>query len=333
MKFTKFGTIFALSLLATASGCQETDFFYHDPPNAAAEHLNFRSRIVDQSGFSSVDIIWVIDNSGSMSTYQNAVITNTALFMSRFRPGISWKMGLISTDFEEQPYVGFTPSTELNSRTANPDAVFAAAVGRLGTSGDGTEKAFHPLLNTLRGFPGFLTPGGALAIIVVTDAPEQSGGNYLDDLLQHLRATRGNLDSVFTYGVFGARDLGCNNPAEDTWDYATNPYKTFFDQTHGRTFPICSPDFGSNLAGLADDLFARVMTPQVFLPKRPVIDTLRVFYQGVELPGGPSASGGRWYYDYSLNSIVFYDLSFANGALEDVDVQYVEDIGTIVPPV
>jgi hypothetical protein len=327
-----FATLAALSIASALTGCREQEFFYHAPPFKPAEHLDFSARIVDRSGFSSVDILWVIDNSGSMADHQAAVASNTALFMSRFRPGIAWKMGLISTSISEAPYVGFTQATELNDRTPGPDMVFSDAIRRLGVGGDSTERMFQPVLDKLNQFPNFMTPSGALAIIMVGDAMEQSDQGVRDQLLNYLRRVRGNLDGVFSYGVFAATDLSCSAGSGETpWTYAGSSYKLFIDQTQGSVLSLCSQTFGNDLAALADDLFARVMSPQIYLPRRPIVETLRVFYKGTELIGGTRANGARWYYDYALNSIVFYDLTFATGPLEEVQIQYEEDIGTIIP--
>src|SRR5687768_4795521 len=46
-----------------------------------------------------VDILWVIDNSGSMGDKQIAVSMNASTFMSNFvtKTNLVWKMGLLST--------------------------------------------------------------------------------------------------------------------------------------------------------------------------------------------------------------------------------------------
>ncbi len=56
-------------------------------------------------------------------------------------------------------------------------------------------------------------------------------------------------------------------------------------------------------------------------------DSLKIFHQGRELPGGPRESGGLWYYDFDRNAVFFYDLEFAIGEDEEVDIQFETEDG------
>ena len=86
-------------------------------------------------GRKPVDILWVVDNSGSMSSSQQNLISNTSAFINQLVVGNApkWKLGLISTDTTNAPFIGFTPSTALNYQTPNAPGLFQAAVALLGT--------------------------------------------------------------------------------------------------------------------------------------------------------------------------------------------------------
>jgi hypothetical protein len=323
------GMIAALTVLAL-SGCNDEGylFFQEIVPGKVSDVTH---KLKQLQGNPVVDILWVIDNSGSMYNHQQNVISNTALFMSQFVQAssgntLNWKMGLVSTDKSDRPFVGFTVGDELSSSTPGNVANFQAAVNRLGTSGTYLEEGFDPLLGALRGFPNFVRPNSTLAVIFVTDAQEQ-GGMSVPDVLAELSKFKA-ISSTVSYGIFWTADLGCGkNPGEGDWNLSGSRYGEFIQATSGKTYPLCARDFGKNLADLGKDLVSRITAPKLFLESRPRVSTLKVLYQGVELKAGLPGRGGVWYYASELNAIVFHDLTFAPGDDEEVQVIYEEDTG------
>ncbi len=257
------------------------------------------------SGDADVDILWLIDNSPSMGTAQQLVSDNTRIFMNEFTKAgpLRWRMGMISTTEADQPYVGFTPADALNFQT--PDAVtkFQQAVGRLGENGDTTEKTYTPVLNALHQFPDFLRPNAYLALIIVTDEEEQSDVTT-NDFLNQIKALKANsLGHFLTYGIFSDRSAGCPGSA-----YNGGKYPDLISQTHGKTYPLCSSNFGLLLSQLGADLVSKIGTVsnKVVLSDRPIVSTIEVYYAGQKLRSGPT---GQWIYNPIDNVIVVTDSS------------------------
>jgi hypothetical protein len=322
------GLLSASSVLAL-SACKEDEFVFFRQPYQPVPPVSTQIPIKQVIGDSQVDILWVIDDSGSMSSYQQEVINNTALFMQEFTKDkhLSWSMGLISTDESRLPLIGFTPATLLNSQSPNPVSLFQNAVRGLGTYGSGYEKTFVPIQKHLDAYPGFMRKNAYLAIITVTDAEEQSGTSSTS-FLQYLVAKKGDLNRTIFFGAFGAYDLGCTaGSGEGIWNYVDSPYEDVVQATRGRVFPICTQTFGKDLSELGKDLVKRVTQPMIRLAKRPKISSIRVSFKGQVLPGGLKEDGGFWIYDFDGNAIVFHDLDFAPGDTETVDVSYQEDDG------
>src|SRR5690606_9309229 len=103
----------------------------------------------------NIDILWVIDNSGSMQSIQNNIIANAKIFMEQFilEKHINWKMGIASTDKSEAPYLGFDNSfdrslVDFNDPLSIDDTVskFQDAVRELGVNGDAYELVFYNVL-------------------------------------------------------------------------------------------------------------------------------------------------------------------------------------------
>jgi hypothetical protein len=235
-------------------------------------------------------------------------------------------MGLISTDRDDPPYVGFTPAQLLDWTVPNPVGVFQAAVRQLGTSGDSTERSYEPLQKSLSQYPGFIRKDSILALIIVTDAYEQSDmlTSQLVDFLKSFKA----VDQTMVYGILGPQDFGCpNSGGEDEWDYAGSKYEELINAYNGKHYPLCTGDYSAMLADIAQNLVNRVVASSVYLESRPLPDTIRVYYQGRLIPGGLARDGGFWTYDPQRNSLVFHDLSFAPGDDESVQIDYQPDEG------
>lgn len=316
-----------VGLVLFLSACnRDSGFLYYVAQKATPERFSFSHRVKEIQGESRVDIVWIIDNSGSMGVYQQAVRDNARLFIQQFTKtgGLDWRMALLSTDESDLPYVGMLPGKELSKYSADPVDLFQRAVGSLGIAGSAIEKTFTPLLKSLSAFPSFLRTDAILAVIAVTDAAEQST-HLSKDFLSSITTLKGSLNKFIMYGVFAAKDFGCTSD-EGAWDYAKSPYEDIIAPTKGKTYPLCSANFGANLADLGNDLVTRVRRPRLRLAKRPDPQTIQLTFKGQDLPGGLKEAGGYWIYDFELNSLVFHDLDFAKDEIEEVLVSFVEAI-------
>jgi hypothetical protein len=312
-------------LALASSGCKDDEFVFFRLPAQPAPPIQSSVPIREAVRESKVDILWVIDNSGSMSTFQREVIANTGVFMQEFvKDSLQWSMGLISTDPSDLPYIGFTPTTLLNYLTPNGVGLFQGAVGRLGVGGSGYEQTFAPIQKHLDAYPSFTRKDAYLAVISVTDAEEQSGMTSAE-FLQYVAVKKGAPNRTIFYGALGADDLGCR--LGEGWNYSGSKYEDVVLATGGRVFPICTTTFGKDLAALGNDLVRWVSRPMIRLSKRPKVSSVRVSFEGRLLPGGFKEDGGFWLYDFDANALVFHDMDFAPNNDDVVDVSYQEDDG------
>lgn len=314
-----FITIFiSLSLL---NGCSKSDYLYvqpvKPPPKISQEDHAVKSYLAGQ-----IDILWVIDNSGSMGKHQNNVIANAELFINEFvkKSKVHWRMGLISSTLHQSPFLGFKNVFEADS--SKTVETFQAGVKALGLNGSGNEQLFAPVLYTLKTFPTFLRKDTPLALISITDAPEQSSisaNQFLSELAKHIPITQ-----VTSYVILAAEDFGCE-ATDDRFDYKGSPYETLVTRTNGKAYKLCSSDFSKHLVDIGADIVGKAVTnPRIFLNVRPIPETIRVTYKGNDIPGGFKEDGGFWVYDLDLNAVLFHDLSFAPGDTEGIEVTFKE---------
>jgi len=298
-----------------------------------------------------IDVILSIDNSGSMADIQNSVIDNAELFFKEFAKAsyVDWKIGLISTSHEEQPYLGFNKSFDSSLVSSNdPNSFkkvveeFQSAVSRLGISGNATdESTFLPVRLRLDEFngssasrPPFLRDNAHLVIISITDEKEQSAevpaydnpppgynpGQYLAAPFFNLLSTYINSNKILRfYGAIANPEFpGCAAHGgiwNLKWD--DTEYAKIIKLSNGFYVPACSDRFGADLAKIAEDITSLIGRPSLLLRKRPKVETIKLYYKGKLLAPGSESEGGYWYYDEASNTINFYGLDFVDDIQND----------------
>jgi hypothetical protein len=183
--------LFFLIFILSYAGCGKNNNYVHVVKDRPAINHSETYALAEDTG--KVDILWVIDNSGSMSGIQQEVIVNMDKFIKEFTKNsrqLDWRMGLISTSQAEAPYIGFSPSFDYT----DPDPVgsFSAAVARLGTSGDATEKSLEPVMDKLNAFPNFIRSNAFFIVVMVSDEVEQSNVTPADFLSYVIKKKMGN---------------------------------------------------------------------------------------------------------------------------------------------
>ena len=286
------------------SSCEDPIFVQEAPEKIPINH----SYTVRELIVTPADILWVVDNSPSMGKYHNNLMQNMDLFINNFTKKsqlVPWKIGLLSTDMSDNPYIGFRPGNRFDSIDANPSARFIRAISLLGITGAATEKSFDPIARTLKAYPDFLRKNSKLFIIIVSDEKEQSSQS-VEDFLNFLKSLR-PLFSISTYGIFEKPEEDCGSSSQR---FKGSRYDRFIQLTRGLSYSICSDDYGLVLSAFGEDIAKKITTSKIYLNSVPITKTLQIFYDGRPVPSGTSFRGGFWLYNISENAIFFHDLSF-----------------------
>lgn len=287
----------------------------------------------------NIDVLIVIDNSGSMMSIQQNVIKNSKVFLEQFakQPYINWKIGLISTDKAEAPYLGFDSSfdwtlIDFRDPTSFDKTVriFQDAVSEFGTNGDASEYVFYNVKRTVdlydgrtTGRPGFLRQNSHFVVIMISDEDEQSkkdfGAQYdASTFFKTMSSYVAGNKILRFYGALNRKDLpGCDNPG-DYATYAGSQYEKIINLSNGFNISACLPNFGNDLAKIGKDIAALVGLPSLLLKQRPIADTIRVYYKDRLLAPGPKELGGVWFYEEDTNTINFYTMDF----VEDINSDF-----------
>lgn len=305
--------LIAFSLLAGCGSESATKLV----PKAVLPKEGFSEKPKDFTVFNpKVDILFVIDNSGSMESVQQTLSRNAYLFadaMSKVSI-LDYHIGVISTDMELCGYFnrdncGKLIGTPSFVSKTTPDLVNVLSRKMvLGTNGSATEEMFSPVMEALS-LPlentvnvGFHRQDAFLAVIFITDAKEQSKYSP-QDFLQFLNTKKTDPSRVLAYGVIrklaeenickGMEDL--DDKLENFLAIASNG-----DKSQKNILSLCLPDYGVKLAEFAKDIVRR-SAGTVKLSRIPNVKTIKVTYGTQVIPN--SATSG-WVYQPSTNSIL-----------------------------
>jgi hypothetical protein len=315
----------------------------------------------EQTDRPKADVLWVIDNSGSMADEQIALANNLRAFLSLARAQrIDYQVGVTTTGLSfpcgNPGGAGGAEDGRLfpvdNSRpriirptTANLDAVWAAnvQVGTCQGEEQGLEAAYRalhpPVIDSCDdprhpeqddGNCGFLRPEAHLSIIEVTDEPDQSPGavNYYYTAFLALKGARNTF--LFNFNaIAGDPGSGCSGPTGPA--EAGDRLADLAGMTDGGVFQsICAPDWSVSLRAISAAAFG--FKTCFFLNNRPedsngngqVSDTegeFEIRFNG-QIVGSHGLEGQQfWRYDPDLVAVCFNPLSVPEPGTQ-IDAEY-----------
>jgi hypothetical protein len=287
------------------------------------------------------DILLVVDNSCSMTDKQNALATNFASFIQyATQANVDFHIGLVDTDFSCGPDIGrlhgqgvgmgsggnttdigpkvITPQTaNLTTVFANRVAVGTGACGNEGAVEPATKALTAPLVTTDNA--GFLRNDAVLAIVVVSDAGDQSPqpATFYENQLRNIKgAQHANQFSYNDIGPFlGLGSSGCTtvNGQQCCYDDFADPSKNEYLITafNGVKEEICTANWATSLQSLGKTAFG--YRTNFFLNATPDLTGGKMITVAIDYGdgNGPQPLGqtdmGRpvWSYDSGSNAIIF----------------------------
>jgi hypothetical protein len=292
-----------------------------------------------------VDVLLVVDNSGSMLEEQVNLGANFAALLSAAQAqGVDYQIAVTTTGIVPSPGswatcpggaeggergrlfpVDGTRPRILTPATPNADAVFRenAAVGVCHWDEQGLEAAYLALSPPLidhaddlstptgpaDGNAGFLRSGARLAVVFLSDE-EDTSPRPVSFYASFFKGLKGNDPSLVSISaIIATAPLGSCPTASSVG----SRYEALAVATGGVVQPICTQDWASALAQLSTAAFGpRQAFPLSGTPADPSGITVKI--------NGQPVTGG-WRYDGSSRSVVF-DLVAAPSSGDLVEVTY-----------
>lgn len=262
------------------------------------------------------DILLVIDDSCSMGDKQNALSMNFDSFIKYASSAqVDYHIGVTTTYMGGLggKIIGDNSNPKvLTPTTPDVENKFRAKV-KVGLGG-GTEESAAPAVAALTApvvnneNQGLLRPDAFLAVVVVTDAGDQSplATSFYQNALLNIKGLQ--RASQFSYNVIGPfAPMGTGTCGYD--DY-TDPSKhlALVQATNGVKEEICTPDWAKSLEQIGKNAFG--YRTNFFLTARPDLTGLpiEVKVNGTKLDATDMNGVKVWIYDSAANSVNFEPL-------------------------
>lgn len=265
-----------------------------------------------------VDVLWVIDDSATMTEEQEALLTNFQAYADVLnQTGVDFQIGIITTDVEED--AGVIVGEVLTADTEDLDAAFteAADVGVTGSREEQHLEAIRLATSSAAlsdGNDALFRDDADLQIVILTDEDDQSEGEvsaYIDHLSTFKEAT-----SFRVSLIGGPLPSGCASSTSSA--EAATRLLSAVESTGGVFKSICEADFGPVMKSIAFNSMG--MTDTFELTEMPDLSSLEVKVDGVHLHQRPSDG---WQYDAGENAVVLDGLAVPRPG-QTVDVLYYE---------
>jgi len=239
-----------------------------------------------------VDVLWVVDSSGSMGDDQDAVKKHFPIFFEFFEgSGTDYHLGVISTDMymasRQGRLITVNGRRYIDPDTPNAAQVFNSMMPALGVDTEQGTDATYAALETQRMDYnlGFLREKSSVHVIVISDEWDSSE-MAAEELASYLNGLRQDPDMV-TFSSISRPDS----------------YVNVTNMVGGIHHPILETDWGLVLEQLG--LQAAGLKREYFLSRLPVPDTIVVTVQEGENVFSFS-EGADWVYNPVRNSISFH---------------------------
>ena len=258
----------------------------------------------DQDGNAMSDILFVIDNSGSMTSNQTNFKNNFDSFMTVFETaGVDYQIAFITTDD-----AAIVNGKIVTPADIDPVGEVNTIIDDIGTHGYAIEKGLWFSYAATDsggdaapgGTTGFFRADAKLVIIYVTDEPDAStslsygGGSTTmapSDYSAHFLSLKSTPELVAAHAVAGDYPSGCTSNGGAQFG---DGYYDVVNDLGGTFMSICATDFGAQM----DTLARESMAIQIFyLNNNPIESTISVEVDSTIVTS--------WSYDTTINAIVF----------------------------
>ncbi|MCA9554139.1 MAG: choice-of-anchor D domain-containing protein [Myxococcales bacterium] len=286
----------------------------------------------EQLGTPKVDILFIVDFTGSMTEEQTSLGANFQAFIQFAQAqNLDYHLGVTTTGTAEEagrlmhadrirgnPFGGPFANRIVTAATQpDPETAFTYNLqGRPLTGGaPANEAGFYAAYQALTPpvltghNAGFLRQDALLSVIWVTDESEETSTDVgaptgdLDFYVSFLRSIKGfRHTELFTASaIVGDAPSGCNGAGGNA--VAAPRYIEAANRTGGVFQSICTANWNQALEDLSTTAFG--FKSRFFLTNQPVISTITVEVDGVMVPATSAAGTVLWSYDSTTNSVNF----------------------------
>lgn len=300
-----------------------------------------------------IDVLFVINDQPSMSSFQDEIVTSFSSFMEQFNvKGFDYKISVVTssayladptlngysaTNASEDGFNDFNGTTHsgvftIIPTTPNLFSTFAINAKPAKNSAGQDGRAFSSMRQALRMAnsinTGFVRSDAFLAVVIVDNQDDFSGNTRCTGCNMNQRYNAPSLDPVTDYvsfldtvtgtsGMTKRYSVSAMTQSAQPCQGGTNMTRIMelATLTNGVIGNICDSDFGPSMALMAEKI--ATLSSQFYLQRTPIESSIVIHVDSVLIPNDPT---NGWTYDSVANSILFHgDAIPQQGAIISVD--------------
>ncbi len=238
--------------------------------------------------YQKVDILFVIDNSGSMAYEQKSMASRVRNFLDVVK-GLDWQIAVTTTDPENKalgdgrlvPLYGKSGSYILTSAMSDADARYTLGMTlQRPETGSGSEqgiyaayRAIERSLSASGGNANFIRNDSQLAVVLISDEDESANGPKNDpaNFIKFVRDSFGGQKAMSFHSVIARPgDKACLSGEGYSAGYR---YEQISNLTGGVIGDVCATDYAAQVQGIAEGV--RKTLKSITLSCAPVVDAMR----------------------------------------------------------
>ena len=261
------------------------------------EHWHTQTHV--QEEIALLDVLFVVDNSGSMNIFQQELGNQMNSFMNVFdSSGADYHLAVITTD--EARFRQYDGYTWIDQTHRDPVLWMQNVIASIGIHGSGFEKGIEMAKYALEGdaAPGkdYNRENATMVIIYVSDEPDHSQGGFAS-YLNFFDTFKLSPSLMRQFAVIGDYPGGCNFPYLNRSRSIAfgGGYYEMTQRYNGDWYSICAVDWGQQMQNLANT----VTTQRSFDidESDPIESTIVVTVNG--------QASSDWVYDIVNNAVIF----------------------------
>lgn len=269
----------AIALALILAGCSKSNYSLPEESTQFAQNITYNNK---------VDMIIVVDNSSSMSTYQTKLADQTDSMINELNNfGMDYRIVVVTTDMRSGGNGGLFVGTPKVLDNVTPDLVNVLKNRiKQGNLGSDSERGIMSIEEALTKEVGFLRADALLAILTLSNEDDHSTNNnaHFIEFLDTLKPKFNGVTQSWILNFIGVPTLqsSCLSDGNTGTKFPGLRWIELAEHTGGLVQEICDTTLGEAVTNIRKRIES--VLAEFPLGKKPVVESIKVTINGREIP-------------------------------------------------
>ncbi len=271
--------IFGMCLVSLSLGaCSKQSYSLPETTEEHSQSITYNNK---------VDVILMVDNSSSMSTYQDRLAAQATKMLTALNTyGMDYQIVVITTDVGGNTGSKFVGTPKILTRaTTNLNSVLTARI-KQGNGGSDLERGLQSIEQALQNETGFIRSDALLAVLALSNEDDYSSFdvNHYLQFFNTLKPKFNGTTQAWLMNFIGVPSLSsnCTTALDGIYKEPGLRWIELANASGGLVAPICETDLGAAVGNIRQRI-VEVLT-EFPLSRKPLIETIVVKVNGNVIP-------------------------------------------------